>query len=197
MQISVSGQHISIGTSLQDYVKDRTTQVVKKYFGHVISTNIHFSKHGFQFICDIILNDGTGRHIIIKSDSTSDDIYSSFDISLAKLEKQLRKYKSKLKDRHDRVKVSQVTFEAVKYVITPHKHEHDLDNDVIIDDTPIIIAEKPVKISTLSVSEAVMKMDLENLPALMFQNNQTNRINVVYYRRDGNISWIDSKTLPE
>ena len=191
MQVSVSGQHISIGNSLQDYVKSRTTQVAAKYFSTIISANVHFSKQGFQLVCDIVVNDGTGRHIILKGNAASDDIYSAFDAALSRLEKQLRKYKSKLKDRHDRIKISEAAPKAVKYIITPHEHE-DEDN-VPASDNPVIIAEKSVEILTLSVSEAVMKMDLENLPALMFQNSNTNRINIVYYRRDGNISWIDSK----
>ncbi|HJD57531.1 MAG TPA: ribosome-associated translation inhibitor RaiA [Rickettsia endosymbiont of Sericostoma sp.] len=191
MQVSVSGQHISIGNSLQDYVKSRTTQVAAKYFSTIINANVHFSKQGFQLVCDIVVNDGTGRHIILKGNAASDDIYSAFDAALSRLEKQLRKYKSKLKDRHDRIKISEAAPKAVKYIITPHEHE-DEDN-VPASDNPVIIAEKSVEILTLSVSEAVMKMDLENLPALMFQNSNTNRINIVYYRRDGNISWIDSK----
>ncbi|WP_341752475.1 MULTISPECIES: ribosome hibernation-promoting factor, HPF/YfiA family [unclassified Candidatus Tisiphia] len=191
MQISVSGQHISIGNSLQDYVKSRTTQVAEKYFSTIVSANVHFSKQGFQLVCDIVMNDGTGRHIVLKGNAASDDIYSAFDTTLSRLEKQLRKYKSKLKDRHDRIKISEAAPKAVKYTITPHEHE-DEDN-VPASDNPVIIAEKSVEILTLSVSEAVMKMDLENLPALMFQNSNTNRINIVYYRRDGNISWIDSK----
>ena len=191
MQISVSGQHISIGNSLQDYVKSRTTQVAEKYFSTIVSANVHFSKQGFQLVCDIVMNDGTGRHIVLKGNAASDDIYSAFDTALSRLEKQLRKYKSKLKDRHDRIKISEAATKAVKYIITPHEHE-DEDN-VPASDNPVIIAEKSVEILILSVSEAVMKMDLENLPALMFQNSNTNRINIVYYRRDGNISWIDSK----
>ncbi|WP_341756613.1 MULTISPECIES: ribosome hibernation-promoting factor, HPF/YfiA family [unclassified Candidatus Tisiphia] len=190
MQISVSGQHISIGNSLQDYVKSRTKQVAEKYFSTIISANVHFSKQGFQLVCDIVVNDGTGRHIILKGNAASDDIYSAFDTALSRLEKQLRKYKSKLKDRHDRIKISEAAPKAVKYTITPHQYE---DEDDATSDNPVIIAEKSVEILTLSVSGAVMKMDLENLPALMFQNSHTNRINIVYYRRDGNISWIDSK----
>jgi len=195
MQISVSGQHISIGSSLQEYVQSRTTQVVKKYFANIISADIHFSKHTFQFLCSIIVNDGTSRHTILKSNSTSDDIYSSFDTAIAKIEKQLRKYKSKLNDRHEKIKVSEVKSSAIKYTIAPSQYEEDDEDDDAPNtlDNTVIIAEKPLDIQTLSVSEAVMRMDLENLPALMFININTNRTNIVYYRKDGNISWIDSK----
>jgi len=189
MQISISGQHISIGNALQEYVKNRIQEAVHKYFAHAISTNVHFSKQHFQFTCDIAVNDGSGRHIIIKSDSASTDIYSSFDIALSKLQKQLRKYKSKLTEHHDRSKISK-GIEATKYIISPYEIEQD---DEIIGDNPIIIAEKPTEILLLTINQALMKMDLENFPALVFQNADTSRINVIYYRKDGNISWIDSK----
>jgi ribosomal subunit interface protein len=191
MQVSVSGQHISIGSSLQEYVRERTIQIAEKYFANVISANVHFSKQGHLLVCDIVVNDGTGRHVLLKGNASSDEIYSSFDIAISRLEKLLRKYKSKLKDRHDRIKISEVPFTAVKYTIAVSGDQED-ENETK-DGSPVIIAEKPVKVLTLSVDEAVMHMDLENLPCLMFNNSKTNRINVVYYRRDGNIAWIDSK----
>ena len=108
---------------------------------------------------------------------------------MVSLEKQLRKYKSRLKDRHERVKLSTVpASSAVKYVLNSNFNEEEEEGD-----NPLIIAEKPVDIETLSVSEAVMVMDLKNLPALMFYNTKSGRVNTVYYRKDGHISWIDSK----
>jgi ribosomal subunit interface protein len=189
MQFSISGQHISIGASLETYVKDKTNGAVLKYFENAPSSNIHFSKDSYQFVCDIIVNEGTGRHITIKSKATSDEIYNAFDLALAKLEKQLRKYKSKLKDRSAKIKSSEAINKAIKYVIDSSTPSHEEETDI---DNPIIIAEKEVKLSKLSVGEAVMKMDLENLPALMFLNTKNDRINIVYYRKDGNISWVDS-----
>lgn len=191
MHVSISGQNITVGNALQDYVKDRICMVVQKYFEHATSATVHFAKHGYQFTCDIIVNDGTGRHLIIKSNAISDEVYAAFDSALVKAEKQLRKYKTKLKSHHDRIKISKVVAEATEYVISPHREEEAADSDN--DDNPVIIADKPVEITPLSVGDAVMKMDLENLPALMFQNVKTGRINIVYYRRDGNISWVDSK----
>ena len=191
MQVVASGQHISIGAALQDYVKSRTNEVVKKYFGEVPSAHIHFSKQGREFGCDIVVNDGTGRNMVMKSNSSADEIYSAFDIALSKLEKQLRKYKSKLNDHQKRMKISEISPKAVKYIISPSTaEEHDIEEFDV--DNPVIVAEKPTKVLPLSVGEAVMKMDLENLPALMFENAKTGRINVVYYRKDGNISWVDS-----
>ncbi|WP_341790409.1 ribosome hibernation-promoting factor, HPF/YfiA family [Rickettsia endosymbiont of Polydrusus tereticollis] len=193
MSISVSGQHISIGSALQEHSKERTTQIVKKYFADIINTNIHFSKDNSHFTCDIIVKYGTGKHNTVKSSFSCDDIYSAFDMSLVKLEKQLRKYKSKFKNHHaDKVKISEIASAGTKYIISSKKHSEDEElNDNDSDNSPVIIAEKSLEILTLSVKEAVMKMDLEDLPAILFKNSKNDRINVVYYRKDGNISWID------
>ncbi|WP_347938828.1 ribosome hibernation-promoting factor, HPF/YfiA family [Rickettsia oklahomensis] len=190
MIISVSAQHISIGNSLQEYSKERATQVVKKYFNNIINIDIHFSKEGINFKCDIIVKYGSGKHNIVKSNDSCSDIYVAFDKAMSKLEKQLRKYKSKFKNHHTgKVKISEISHEGTKYIISsqpdsePSKSE---DND-----NPTIIAEKPVEILKLSVKEAVMKMDLEDLPAVVFKNINNDRMNIVYYRKDGNISWVD------
>ena len=98
MQLQISGQHISIGSSLQNYVKEKTISVVTKYFAEAPSGHVYFSKQGSDLHCDMIVNEGTGKHLIIKSNYVSDEIYSAFDNALLKLKKQLGKYKSKLKD---------------------------------------------------------------------------------------------------
>ncbi|MCP5369462.1 MAG: ribosome-associated translation inhibitor RaiA [Rickettsiaceae bacterium] len=191
MQIQISGQHLSIGQKLQTYVKDKTTETVTTYFSEAPSAHIYFSKNSHHITCDIIVNEGTGRHNILKSNAVCDDIYSAYDQSLAKLQKQLRKYKSKLNDYSKKIKISQVE-DAIHYTINSSKEEdHESEFNV---DNPAIIAEMPSQIPTLSVGEAVMEMDLKNLPTLMFKNIKTNKINVVYYRSDGNISWVDPKS---
>jgi ribosomal subunit interface protein len=193
MTISISGQHISIGNALQEHAKERTTQVVQKYFSDVINIHIHFSKDGSLFVCDIMVKYGNGKHNIVKSSYTYNEIYTAFDISLAKLEKQLRKYKSKFKNHHTgKAKMSEIASAGTKYIITAPKYseDHHYESNEA-DDNPVIIAEKSLEILTLSVKDAVMKMDLENLPTLVFKNSNNNRINIVYYRKDGNISWVD------
>lgn len=191
MQIHLSAKHISIGESLTLYAQTRLQEVTTKYFSNAPTAHIHFTKNGRNFDCEIILQEGIGRHLVMKSNCSCDDIYSSFDKALSKLEKQMRRYRSKLNHHHRGIKVSQIDPElATKYVIETNKiaAENEVDTE-----NPAIIAEKSTAIATLTVGQAVMKMDLENLPALMFKNAGNNRINIVYYRKDGNISWVDSK----
>jgi ribosomal subunit interface protein len=192
MQLQISGQHISIGNSLKEYVQEKMQHVVLRYFADAPDAHVYFAKNPHHDInCDIVVHEGTGRHIMMNSNCASDEAYSAFDNALNKLEKQLRKYKSKLKDYRKRVKISSEEFEqAIKYVIAPAVNE-EIAEELFNVDNPVIIAEKPLSMMMLSVGEAVMKMDLENLPALMFRNIKTKRINVVYYKKDGNISWVD------
>ena len=194
MKISVTGQHISLGAQLQTHVNDRLA-IMNKYFANAPSATVNFVKEGYEIKCDIILNDGTGRNTIVKSSNSSTDIYSAFDSAVNKLEAQVRKYKSKLHNRSNRTKLSEV--KAVKYILQATNApdaQYDAEENVgDEEDNPVIIAEKPAEINSMSVSEAVMQMDLHDLPALMFENSKTGRMNVVYYRKDGNISWVDSQ----
>ncbi len=192
MNIHVSGQHVSVGSSLIDYVKERANLTISKYFNNSPACNVKFSKEAHKFVCSLVVNDGMGRGVTLKSRSSSDEVYNSFDKALAKTEKQLRKYKSKLNNYGDKIKISEVFSNATKYVISANNNQSEEEENTIDENNPLIIAEKPVDILKLSVGDAVMKMDFENLPALMFENTKTGRINVVYYRKDGNISWVDS-----
>ena len=183
MQVIVSGKHLDIGDSLRNHIVDSVEHNVVKFFERAIKAHVIVSKQNYFFKTDIIVNEGTGTGIIIKSNAESEDPYISFDDAMKKLSKQLHKYKTKIKNHHKR-KIEPSNFvESRKYVIAA-------DQDEEIGDAPAIIAEKPFKLEKMSVADAVMHMDLMDLPAYMFINNQTGVANIVYYRKDGNISWI-------
>jgi ribosomal subunit interface protein len=188
MNISVVGQHISLKSELQEYVKEKIQEVTERYFGNATSSSIHFAKDGRNISCDIVVNEGAGGHVVIHSEAVSDEVYSSFELALVKAEKCLRKYKSRLKDRHGKTKISEVAFLTAKKKIFNDQIEFEEEPS-----GPAIIAERAINIPKVTVSEAVMKMELENLPAVMFQNSKTDRVNMVYFRKDGNIAWVDSE----
>jgi ribosomal subunit interface protein len=193
MQISITGKHIKIGDSLTAHVNERASHGIEKYFKHATRCEVVFAKEGKFFKTDIHLHEGTGLTHILKSDASATDIYISFDSALMKIERQLRRYKERLNNHHKKDAATReiARAEAVsgtKYVLTHQDYE---GGDVTLGDNPIIIAEKTTRIETLTVGEAVMKMDLAGLPALLFLNENTGRMNVVYHRVDGNISWVD------
>lgn len=187
MQIMVSGKQIDVGEALQTYVRQELPKSVTKYFEDAVRANVVFSKESHLFRADIIVNEGTGTKFIIKGDATAIDIYAAFDGALERVDKQLRRYKRRIKN-HKKPDVADPDFLATKYTLIPSDDEDDVPES---DDNPVIIAEKPTRIEKLSVSDAVMKMDLENLAALMFVNQKNDNLNVVYRRADGNIAWVD------
>jgi len=197
MQVVVSGKQMDVGAALKEYVEIELSAAVTKYFEDAICANVVFSKtKRHLFRVDIMVNDGTGGHghMLIKSDAEENEIYSAFDRANERMEKRLRRYKRKLKDHH-KARLSDSLSEVLqvtKYVLSDSDNEQEEWESSSEEDAPLIIAEKATTIEELTVSDAVMRMDLNNLPALMFINKKTGVFNVVYRREDGNISWIDA-----
>ncbi len=195
MKILITGKNLDIGESLRSYIENSIQQNIKKYFDSAISAHITLSKEGHHFKnhlikTDIIVNDGTGNKALIKVQALEPDSYQSFDDAVKKMGTQLKRYKSKIKSHH--AKKPEKEFAAIKYTISPFAEDMEIEE---LSDAPLIIAEKTTSIQSLSVSDAVMQMDLLNLPALLFINSRSYKLNLVYYRKDGNISWLDSNIL--
>lgn len=188
MQLHISGRHVDLGASFQEHVEKRLQDGLNKYLDRMVSLDVVVSKQAHhQYRVDIHGNTGTHSGTTIKSQGEASEIYAAFDDAATKAENQLRRYKRRLKDHHDAGAKERRALAARKYVLQPESHEEELDAK----GAPAVIAEKSTNIEHLSVSEAVMKMDLAHLPALMFFNAGNGRLNVVYRRMDGNISWVD------
>lgn len=187
MEISVSGKHIDVGDAFRGHAMDMLTDSVKKYFDQAIDAHVTVSREGSLMHVDISVHPGP-RGLIVQGRSEAGDVYVAFETALERIRKQLRRYKRRLVDAHRRRGSSnEDVLEAQQYVI----QSDDGEDEVAEDAQPIIVAEMQTDIATLSVSEAVMRMDLADLPVLMFRNAKTNALSVVYHRKDGNIGWID------
>lgn len=186
MQITVSGKHMDVGQSLTDHVNQKIAEGVSKYLDRVTDVTVVFSKEAHLFRADVLVNTGTHTGITIKGQAQLPDVYAAFDAAADKIEKQLRRYKRKLKNHHKDVLKDYEPTMAKKYVLAD-----DQEKPAAEEEAPLIIAEKTTSIDALTVSEAVMRMDLANLPALLFYNSVHGGLNVVYRREDGNISWVD------
>ncbi len=184
MDISVKGRNLDVGDALKGHVEDHLSSAVTKYFMRAIDASVVFSREGRSLRADISVHPGP-RGMVVQGGSESNDPYAAFDGALERISKQLRRYKRRLNSHHKGH--GEDVLPAQQYVIQP-VHQ---DEEVAADDSPAIIAEMPVHIATLSVSEAVMRMDLADAPVTMFRHSATRRLNVVYRRNDGNIGWID------
>ena len=184
MDISVKGKNLDVGEALRGHAEGHLSSAVGKYFERAIDASVMFTRQGRQLRADISVHPGP-RGMVVQGRSESDDPYAAFDGALARISKQLRRYKRRLSNHHKGH--GEETLPALQYIIQP---DHE-DEEVDIDAEPMIVAEMPDEIATLSVSEAVMRMDLADLPVTMFRDRASGRLNVVYHRTDGNIGWID------
>jgi ribosomal subunit interface protein len=195
MTIRVSGKGISVSEALRERISDRTDDVLRKYFdgnfsGHV---TIGKDKAGFRTDCMLHLDSG----MTLEADSMASDAYASADQALLQIEKRLRRYKSRLKDRSGRKSHAEnaalAALDAPSYVIeAPPAADDDEEMEAF---NPVIIAEATRSFRRLSVSEAVMELDLSGAPVVVFVHGTSGRVNVIYRRPVGNIGCVDPPSV--
>jgi len=193
MQVSVSGKHLDVGDALRGHVEARLGNGVSKYFDRAIEAAVQFSKERHLFRCDISVH--AGRGLALQAHGEADEAYPSFDMAADRIEKRLRRFKRRLTD-HRAVKPGpeEQEMRARETLFAAAADDNEEPNTAANDasgDAPVTVAETETRIHALTVSEAVMRLELAELPVLMFRNSAHGGLNVVYRRRDGNIGWID------
>lgn len=193
MDIRISGHQVDTGDALREHVTTRLTAIADKYFSRTISASATFSNapHG-AFKCDIVCHVMAG--LVLKGANDAQDAHVAFEGAADKIEKQLRRYMRRIKDRHGRALAAEaerdpeLSVDNASYVVFDSGPEDDE-----VSDSPPIVAEMRVDIPTASVSDAVMMLDLRNTNALMFLNSGTDTYNMVYRRQDGTIGWVEPR----
>ena len=179
-KILVSGKQTKIGLSLKKYSIDSLNSTLNKYFQEFISSSILFSKDTFNFKCEISIH--LEKTIFVKSHSLSNDAYGAFNLANEKIKKRIRRYHRKLTETN-----------VSEYIIqNPDKVRLNSSEK-----EPVIIAESEEIIKSLTVSEAIMLMDLNDQNAIFFKNTKNKRLNLLFKRSDGNIGWLDPKKWDE
>ena len=185
MALQVTGKNLDVGEALRSYIAERVETALEKYTGQSPTGHIRIEKAHKAFLtgCTMQLKSG----LSLEAHGEAPDAYASVDQAIERLEKRLRRYKRRLKKRHVPAERELPAVEAPYYVIQQTEDEETVSEE----DNPIVIAETQTMIRELSVSDAVMQLDLAGRPLLVFQNAGHGRLNVVYRRSDGNIGWID------
>ncbi|PWK61613.1 ribosome hibernation-promoting factor, HPF/YfiA family [Roseicyclus mahoneyensis] len=189
MRYQISGKQIDIGEALQTHVRDTLGAAVGKYSDRPTDATVIFSKSGSEFLCEATVHLSTG--LTASAKGHAHEIYAAFNASCEKMEKQLRRYKRRLKDHHRDRPQPVETLDAPMYVLAASGHEEEEQEPT--DLQPIIVAEMETKIPSLSVGEAVMQMELSGSPFLVFRNEKHSGVNIVYRRDDGNVGWVDPR----
>ncbi|MGW8205946.1 MAG: ribosome hibernation-promoting factor, HPF/YfiA family [Hyphomicrobiaceae bacterium] len=188
MTIQVTGKNVDAGEAYKTYILDKISIVLEKYIGPEISGHVRLEKDkvGFRTNCSIRLR--TGLQVEAHGDGA--DAYGSADSAVERLEKRIRRYKRRLKSHH--IGRDNSTFGAEQlardYTVRVSEEEDETETPA---EHPMIIAEAERGIRVLTVSAAVMQLDLSENQFLVFRNAAHGGLNVVYRRRDGNVGWID------
>jgi ribosomal subunit interface protein len=198
VQIQITGKHMDLGEALRSRIEDGLEAAVSKYFNKTGEANVFVSQQGHlvEVDCNVHLPSG----IVLQSTGKAGDPYAALEDSLDKMEKRVRRYKRRLKDHHASPVAPLPSEIATGAVFTLNGHSADvdeLDEDVMdISDVPLTVAETSVNIRKMTVSEAVMQLELQEVPALMFRNAGHDGLNMVYRRPDGHIGWVDPANTP-
>jgi ribosomal subunit interface protein len=192
MPFRVSGKNIDVGEALRSRVSTRVAEALAKYFDGGYSGHVTVGKEGFGFRTECVVHLDSG--IVLHADGMAGDAYSSADAAALRIEKRLRRYKSRLKDHRvsrsdgSGADLSGALIGAPSYVIAAPEHETEEEVTAF---NPVIIAESTTTLKRLSVSEAVMELDMTGVPVVVFRHAGHGRVNLVYRRADGHIGWID------
>jgi ribosomal subunit interface protein len=192
MQLTVSGKQLDLSDALRVHVERHLDSITNKYFDHALEANVTFSKARSFFTCDI--NVHAGRGIMLRGEGEAGDAHAAFDDAAEHIAKRLRRYRRRVNE-HARDVTPRVKSEAGRQYVLRQEEESDApangaaSGEIALHAT--VIAESLAEIASLSVGEAVMRMDLADQHVLMFRNRASGGLNVVYRRSDGHIGWID------
>lgn len=222
MHITVAGKQVETGDALKVHVSDGLKAVTKKYFDHALEARVTFAKNRSFFTCAIDVH--ASRGLSVRGEGEGPDAHRAFDVASEHIAKRLRRYRRRVNE-HARDMADErlpITAETARQVILagPVEEPDDEDGETLVETHPddgtvadgltakehddllhkqdgggAIIAETPTEISRLTVSEAVMRLDLGHLPVMMFRNRASGQLNVVYRRPDGHVGWIDTAAV--
>jgi ribosomal subunit interface protein len=197
MPFRISGKNIDIGDALRERVNARIVEAMGKYFDGGYSGHVTVGKEGFGFRTECAVHLDSG--ITLQAEGMAADAYSSADQAAIRIEKRLRRYHRRIKDRFPARRdgggpAMLPELEAASYVIAAPEHDADEEAGEF---NAVIIAESTTSLRHLSVSEAVMELDMTGAPVVVFRHAGHGRVNLVYRRADGHIGWIDPPAMSD
>jgi ribosomal subunit interface protein len=191
MQVQVTGKHVDVGEALRSRVSAELSSNIGKYIereGGGADVVVSRDGHGFRVDCAVTLASGQQ----LTTHGLGGDAHLAFDAASAKMQKRIRRYKNRLKDHHPQAMARQAAETAAYFVLQiPDEDDEALDEGPAAFPEPLVIAETETKIGTMTVSMAVMELDLTESQTIVFRNAAHGGLSVVYRRPDGNIGWVD------
>ena len=190
MQLSVKGKQLDVGDALRTHISDAMSRILDKYFGDAMEVAVTLSRDAHLYRA--VVSAHVGRGIQLEAQGEANEPYPAFDAAADRLSKRLRRYKRRLRD-HNNKPAEGAPLPAQQYILAGEGPDDSEEEESNADGQPAVVAEMTTEIPTLTVSEAVMRMDLGDLGAMMFRNPAHGGLNMIYRRSDGNIGWVDPR----
>lgn len=187
MQVSVSGKQLDVGEAFRTHIERELLAVVDKYFGNALDAHAVLSREAHLYRADLAVH--VGHNILVQCHAEADAPYPAFDAAAERIAKRLRRYKRRLRAHHKHQGQRAASLRAQQYILAAA--QDDGGEEPADGDKPVVIAELTTAIDSMTVGEAVMRLDLAELPAMLFRNSAHGELNMVYRRPDGNIGWVD------
>lgn len=193
MQLSIKGKQVDVGDALRTHIEEHLPDSIGKYFDNTTDVTVTISKEGHSFAVDIQAH--VSKRVEVQGHGEGGDAYAAYEEAAEHVLKRLRRHKRRLRDHKQKLSTAEAV-PALQYILEAEQHEHDDDDDAAPPAEPIIVAETPTQVESMTVGEATMRLDLAGAPALLFRNAKTGGLNMVYQRKDGNYGWVDPKLIP-
>ena len=188
MHITVAGKQVETGDALRTHVEHGLSTIAGKYFDHAMEARVTFSKVRSFFSCDI--NFHAGRNLIMRGEGQAADAHRAFEQAAEHVGKRLRRYRRRVNEHARSKATDRLPREmAQEYLLRDEAEDHE--EEIRTADHAAVVAEPATEIMHLTVGEAAMRLDLGNLPVMLFRNSASSALNVVYRRADGNMGWLD------
>ena len=173
MQISFSGKHIDITDALKEYAISKLKKLNRFYKGPMsveVLMNVEHERQIVEITTHV-------KGMILRVEESSNDMYASIDSAVDKLEARIKRYKDKIRNKH----------RSVEKVGIEENSPLGSEND---ESGYKVVKEKEFEVKPISVDEAIMQMEMLGHSFFVFRDSKTDRINVLYKRKDGNYGLI-------
>ena len=189
MSLRISGKNLDVGEALRGQAEARVAAALGKYYEGGYQGHVTVGKDGTAFKTDGVLHLSSG--ITLEASATAHDPYASLDKMAERIEKRLRRYKRRLKDRAAAANGREHALDIPRYLVAAPAEDIEEQDGEHAGENPVIVAESTKSLHQMTVGDAVAELDLTGAPVVIFRHAGNGRMNVVYRRRDGNIGWID------
>ena len=201
MIINVSGQNMDTGAAFQEHSRELIEHIVEKYYTPAVSANVTLEKTDGGF--DVRIRMNLTRRIELEASGFARDAHAALEDAGQHAEKRLRRHKRRLKNHRQQTETTEdiisapMSIYATAHMEAMNGEESRESEDGSGDDSLPIIAELSYEVESLSVEQAVMRLELSGDNCLLFRNSGHMGLNMVHLREDGSIGWVDPRGTRE